>query len=85
MHSAGETLVIVPFDPAIDATLTTQFRTHYGINEQVALAGPYSGVLDNGGERVRLSRPDESPLDGVSFHLENSDGVFAGNGRSISP
>ncbi|MCA9245594.1 MAG: lamin tail domain-containing protein [Planctomycetales bacterium] len=60
---AGGVLVVVPFDPQLQAALADQFRAHYGLDGAVALAGPYTGVLDNGGETVRLSRPDDPPLD----------------------
>jgi hypothetical protein len=59
------TLVVVRFEPAnlANAALVTNFRTVYGISAAVPLIGGYGnvtggGVLDNGGEEIRLARPD---------------------------
>jgi hypothetical protein len=62
-------LVVVPFDPlnALDAQKLADFRTAYGITEAVRLLGPFKGQLSNGGECVRLERPDEPPLDEPTF------------------
>ncbi len=48
-------VVVVSFNPAVDGPA---FRARYGVAPEVPLYGPYSGKLDNSGERVRLSRPD---------------------------
>ncbi|MBN2474267.1 MAG: CotH kinase family protein [Pirellulales bacterium] len=61
-----EVLVVVPFDPA-DTDRLTAFRTEYGIDESVRLVGGYDDLLDNGGERVQLQRPDAPPLDEPYF------------------
>ncbi len=59
---AQQTLVVVRFDPA-DTAKAGAFRTHYGIGAGVTLVGPYGpGVLDNGGEAIRLEQPDEPPV-----------------------
>src|SRR5206468_2838168 len=42
--------LIVPIDPV-------QFRSQYGIPAEVAIFGPYSGQLSNGGEKLTLSKP----------------------------
>ncbi len=52
----GEALLVVSFDPR-DRTVPTMFRNYYGLGGAVEIAGPFEGVLDNGGERVRLERP----------------------------
>ncbi len=62
---AGGVLVLIrfdPSDPANEARLAT-FRNTYGISPTIPLIGGYGGelngaVLDNGGETVRLARPD---------------------------
>ncbi len=62
---AGGVLLLIRFDPndpANEAHLTT-FRNTYGISPTIPLIGGYGGelngaVLDNGGETVRLARPD---------------------------
>ena len=54
---AGGSVVAVSFDPAADAQLAASFRANYGIAANVPLVGPFSGVLDNGGERLEVDRP----------------------------
>ena len=58
-------MVVVRFDPTnpANATKLTTFRNTYGITAAVPLVGGYGnptggGVLDNGGEELRLERPD---------------------------
>lgn len=63
---AQQTLLVLSFNPSLPANVarTAAFRTHYGISNSVALVGGYDGVLDNGGDTVRLLRPgSSSPLD----------------------
>jgi hypothetical protein len=69
MLGVGETLVVLPFDPDLgaNAQLVSDFQTTYGIDGSVALVGPFSGQLSNGGETVRLIRPDGEPLDEPGF------------------
>jgi hypothetical protein len=61
---AGETLLILAFNPhePDNAQRLAAFRTHYGIDSQVAVTGGFAGRLSNSGERVELQRPGESPL-----------------------
>ena len=64
---AGGTLVLVSFDPA-DAPSATAFRTAYGIDNTVSLAGPWTdGAIDNGGDLIRIQRPDTPPLGEPDF------------------
>ncbi len=60
---AGETLVILSFDPAdpLNASRLDALRAHYGLAEDAALWGGYNGQLSNSGERVQLQRPDVPP------------------------
>ncbi len=58
------TLVVVRFDPndPLNAAKVNTFRTTYGISAAIPLAGGYAGllnggVLDNGGETIRLRDP----------------------------
>jgi hypothetical protein len=62
-------LVIVPFDPdaPADAQLLADFQSTYGIDNTITLVGPFSGQLGNGGEALRLQRPDSPPLDEPAF------------------
>ncbi len=55
--SAGESFVIVPFDPNDEITREL-FVSHYGITTPVRFFGPYTGTLDNSGDTVRLIRAD---------------------------
>lgn len=68
--AAGALLVVVPFDPASasNSALLAGFRATYGIGPQVALAGGYSGALDNGGDLVRLMRADDPPLGEPAYY-----------------
>jgi hypothetical protein len=67
---AHQALVVVHFDPALpaNAALVTGFRAAYGIDASVRLVGPFVGSLDNGGEKLRLFRPDDPPLDEPGFY-----------------
>ncbi|MCS5540927.1 MAG: hypothetical protein NZ804_13125, partial [Roseibacillus sp.] len=60
--SAGESLLVVGFDPVADPVSTSNFRSHYGIDAGVPLLGPWTdGPLRNDQGTVRLQRPD-NPL-----------------------
>jgi hypothetical protein len=60
----GGALLLVTFDPT-NLLLQAAFRSAYGVPADVVLAGPYSGKLDNGGDRIGLYRPSpaQSPTD----------------------
>jgi hypothetical protein len=60
------TLVITPFDPAV-TSLRNGFMAYYGLTGVVAMAGPYSGSLDNAGENITLFRPDTPPAEEPTF------------------
>jgi len=65
--AAGETLIVVPFDPTDTARLDT-FKSQYGLGgSSVQIVGGYTGHLDNGGETVQLRRPDEPPVEEPYF------------------
>lgn len=57
---AGAYLLLVPMDPAA-------FRAKYAIAPQVQIVGPYAGVLQDSGERLRLERPDNPDTNGVPY------------------
>jgi hypothetical protein len=67
--AAGGTLVVLSFDPdkPENAARVAAFRAYYGIDASVALAGGYSGNLDNGGQRITLQRPDSPPAEEPGF------------------
>jgi len=51
-------LLVVSFDPIAEPAKLADFRATYGLADDVQVVGPYSGLLSNGGERVRLLKPD---------------------------
>src|SRR6185503_3778936 len=54
-------LVIVSFNPNTNPNALNHFRTRYGLGQNVVPVGPFTGVLRNSGDTVRLLRPD-SPV-----------------------
>lgn len=69
----GETLVVVPFDPA-DGPSLTAFAEAYMLEEGgTRFLGPYQGSLSNGGERLVLEKPQAPDLAGepVSWIMED--------------
>jgi spore coat protein CotH len=68
--AASGVAVVVPFDPddPANAMLLATFRSDYGIDETVPLLGPYAGALSNGGERIRLFRPDDPPAEAPTYY-----------------
>ncbi len=67
--AAGETLVIVSFNPQSieNADRLNAFRAHYGLDAGVSLWGGYAGQLSDFGERVVLQRPDAPPPEDPTF------------------
>jgi hypothetical protein len=66
--AAGGYLVIVSFNPQLDAASLAAFQAAYGTG--MTLLGPYSGRLDNAGETVELQKPDApQTLPGPDFGL----------------
>lgn len=63
----GDSLVVVAFDPILDAEKASTFRTVYGWSETLRLVGGWSGRLANEGEMLTLMRPDEPPADNPGF------------------
>jgi hypothetical protein len=77
---AGEALLVVTFNPddPDNVNRLAAFRTHYGIDSQVAVTGGFAGQLSDAGERVELQRPDQSP-DGqpdVIPHLTDDEIIY---------
>ncbi len=56
---------VVNFNPNTNLTQLAAFRAKYGLAGSVPVFGPYGGKLDNSSELVRLSRPDNTNLDGT--------------------
>lgn len=55
---ANAYLLVVNFNPATDTAQLAAFRAKYGISAGVAIVGPYSGHLNNSGEKIELYLPD---------------------------
>ena len=55
--AAGAYLLIVDFNPA-DFLALFNFRSRYNLPASVPVFGPYTGNLNNGGERIDLLKPD---------------------------
>lgn len=56
----GEVLLIVATNPS-------SFRAKYAVPEIVQVLGPYGGLLQDGGERLQLQRPDQPDTNGVPY------------------
>ena len=94
MLSAGETIVLVSFDPA-DSELLGGFLSAYDLTDgAVSVLGPYSGQLDNRGERIALERPQAGDFVGdpvswvivdevIYFHQSPWPEGADGSGRSL--
>ncbi|MBE0537337.1 MAG: lamin tail domain-containing protein [Phycisphaerae bacterium] len=62
---AGKKILIVPFDPATDATALAQFKVDYevtGLTPGLNIFGPYDGNLSNAGERIALEKAEAPDL-----------------------
>lgn len=51
-------LVLAGFDPATNAATSNAFAAKYSLPAGVPVLGPWSGRLNNAGERIELFRPD---------------------------
>ena len=63
----GQVIVIVPFDPALDATSVAAFETAHGVNISAnpsRYKGPYSRQLDDSVQRLTLHRAAGDPIEG---------------------
>ncbi len=53
----GETVVVLPFNPVSDSLRMLSFRLTFNAGQQVRMMGPWSGLLADDGEELRLMRP----------------------------
>ena len=62
---AGNSILVLSFDPVDDPEALLAFRSHYSLGTGLAIFGPYNGRLDNAGEELALYKPDapEGPSD----------------------
>ncbi|MBI5383509.1 MAG: immunoglobulin domain-containing protein [Verrucomicrobia bacterium] len=49
--------IVVGFNPAADAASLSAFRARYGLSDDVSIYGPYTGSLNNAGDRLELRLP----------------------------
>ena len=57
---SNELILVVATNPAA-------FRAKYGVPANVAILGPYPGVLQHSGERLALQRPDVPDTNGLAY------------------
>ena len=76
--ASGQKLWLVSFDPAIETSLLSQFRSTYGLSGSSLVYGPYKGDLSNRGERVALERlqASDDPLDPLDISWVVLDELF---------
>jgi hypothetical protein len=55
---AGQFLLLVNFDPAVDLAALAEFRSRYSLSLAIPVFGPYGKHLANAGESVALYKPD---------------------------
>jgi hypothetical protein len=60
---SGASLIVVGFDPASESAKLTAFETAYPQYSGADIVGGWTGQLSNGGEEVRLRRPDAPPAE----------------------
>ena len=62
---AGGRLLVVGFNPVNDPASLVAFRAAYPLSTNAPLYGPWSGHLDNAGERIELKKPGVPTAGGV--------------------
>ncbi|MHB9007817.1 MAG: lamin tail domain-containing protein [Limisphaerales bacterium] len=65
---AGRVLV-VGFDPTVEASTLLAFRHRYGLPDDVPILGPWQGRLGNADETIELLKPDTAGTNGVPYVL----------------
>jgi hypothetical protein len=83
----GTTMAPNSYQLAVKAADFVAFRTHYGLTTNVPLAGPYSGSLANGGEKLEL-KTGAGGMKIFSFDFGNGRGwpvAASGAGHSLVP
>jgi hypothetical protein len=56
---AGGFALVVSFDPSWPTNPEAAFRAAFNVPPEVPIFGPWTGVLNNSGERLGLNRPDK--------------------------
>ncbi len=60
--NAGQSILLVPFDPLSNNAALINFRQRYGVATNAALYGPFSGHLGNSGDSIEIYKPDAPQL-----------------------
>jgi hypothetical protein len=55
--ATGAVLLLVGFDPATDMVSLGAFRAAYSLPPGVVILGPWSGLLNNAGDTIKLEKP----------------------------
>jgi hypothetical protein len=65
--------LVVGFDPLASSAELASFLAQYQLVSNTVILGPWSGQLQNGGEKVRLLKPNSAPLadDDLTSHPED--------------
>ena len=82
---AGDALTVLSFDPSLppNSALLEDFRSVYGMTNDILFAGPYAGALSDEGVRIRLLRPDDPPAEEPAYYpLLTEDEVQYGHASS---
>lgn len=53
----GESILVVGFDPSTDLTKLAGLRSKFSVPDSVDVFGPWSGELNNAGEKIELEYP----------------------------
>jgi len=54
--------LVVAFDPYTNAPALANFRSRFGVSNDIPIFGPWIGALDNAGDSIELYRPDPVQL-----------------------
>lgn len=87
----GSYLLVVSFDPTNNPSALASFRARYPASTNSALVGPYSGKLDNGGEGLKLQKPDAPQPNGsvpyilVDYVVYSDRGAWPTNADGAGP
>ncbi|MDF1863087.1 MAG: lamin tail domain-containing protein, partial [Verrucomicrobiales bacterium] len=61
---AGERVLVVSFDPAVDTAQLASFRSKFDIPLGIRIFGPWTGKLNNSGEEIEWKYPGSADPDG---------------------
>ena len=75
---AGESVVVISFDPgrAANSSRLAAFRAHYGLDDEVFVAGGWSGQLNNSYDWIQLEHLDDTVAVGTAAGYVTEDAVL---------